>query len=425
MESGASSAQWIFYLSCAAFFVLPMGTTPFTIIGFCILSVWVFSGEFIRVGKNCLRVAWFLPVLAAVTLIWSGLIWSPEPAGLGFRYASKTYYWLYALALASIASLKRPREYLVKAFLGGLLLNTFVGFLQLADMIPRFSDWGSRGYSGFNGGYNTLGILLVLGMMAGSYYYRTGVRREQKTVYAFLILAYFCHLIILESRGGYLTFILLSPIIFNNIFQGKRFIWILVACVIALGSMYSSPIVRHRMNQANQDLHHHLNSTGGDNWGEKYSKHMDRIYMWRWAIKLFGQNPLLGVGTGGYRQAVLSAGGNAAIDHPHSNFLYVAASFGMVGLFIFGWLFWVLLKTGWKNRENAIGFFVLAATLVLLVGGLTETHILDSGGAFLLAVTTGLQSSVEQRTPGKDSEVFEMRGASRYSFGNRGVPYGK
>jgi O-antigen ligase len=224
-----------------------------------------------------------------------------------------------------------------------------------------------------------------------------------------MMLAYFSHLIILEGRGGYFTFVLLSPVIFYNIFHGRKVVWIFVACFVALGIMYSSPIVRHRMNQANQDLQHHLNSNSEDKWGEKYSDRLDRIYMWRWAIKLFGQHPLLGVGTGGYRQAILAAGGEAGMDHPHNNFLYIAVSFGTAGLFIFGWLFWVLLKEGWKGRNNAMGFFVMASSLVLLIGGLSETHILDSGGAFLLSVTTGLQSTLEDRTSGK--ECLEINGA--------------
>ncbi len=116
--------------------------------------------------------------------------------------------------------------------------------------------------------------------------------------------------------------------------------------------------------------------------------------MWRWAIDLFVEHPLIGVGTGGYKQAILSGGGEKGIAHPHNNLLHMAVSYGIVGVVVFIWFFWVLLKNGWQNRGSVPGFFILSSGLVILVGGLTDTHILDAGGIFLLAVTTGFQAAL-------------------------------
>ncbi len=88
---------------------------------------------------------------------------------------------------------------------------------------------------------------------------------------------------------------------------------------------------------------------------------------------------------------MVDAGAEVGIDHPHNNLLYMAASFGIPGVVVFCWLFWVLLKIGWRHRGETLDFFTLSSTLVILVGGLTETHLLDAGGVFLLAVTAGLQ----------------------------------
>lgn len=397
----SSPKQWIYYLFCGTLFLMPMGTSPFTILGICLLITWVLSGEFFKNRKAYFKEEWFPPVVAMVGLAWLGILWSPEPFGLGLKYAKKTYYWLYAFAIAGAiagtAFFKKPDKTLIKAFLGGLFINAIVGFLQAGHIIPRVSEWGATGYTGFYGGYNTLAILLILGMMTASFFFRISPKKKEKVFYVILMLIYFSHLIILEGRGGYLTLAILSPIIVYNIFYGKNFFGMTLSYALIIGIMFFSPIVQNRVNQTTEDLKHYYNSESDVKWGKKYSENIDRIYMWRWALDLIMKHPLTGVGTGGYRQAILDAGGEKGIDHPHNNFLYVAVSFGLPGLFAFCWLFWVLLKVSWRNRQSALGFFIMASSLVILVGGLTDTHILDAGGAFLLAITTGLLSALPKQ----------------------------
>ncbi|RJR38273.1 MAG: LPS export ABC transporter permease LptF [Desulfobacteraceae bacterium] len=407
-ESSLFLNRLLYFLSCGAMFVMALGTSPFTILGSCMVAAWVFSGEFLRGRRVYLSLPWFLPVCLMVILAWVSLIWSHDRE-LGVDYASKSYYWLYALAIAGAAPMIRGREHIVKAFLGGLLLNATAAFLQAATLLPRFSKWGAKGYTGFYGGYNTLGILLVLGILVASFYLRPGVPTKRRIAAGCLTAVYFIHLMILESRGAYLTFFILSPLLFYNVIGRKSRLWIILACIVAAAVLYSSPIVRDRINKAGEDIQYHFSSSNGDEWGKQYSERLDRLYMWRWALTVISEHPLLGVGAGGYRKAVLSAGGEVGVDHPHNNFLHVGSSYGIGGLFLLGWLFWILLKTGWVNRNEPIGFLVLASSLVLLVGGLTDTHVLDSGGAFLFALTTGLQTAA-----GKENGGAHPAGSAAY-----------
>jgi O-antigen ligase len=394
MRMDLSARRWIYCLFCGAFLVLPMGTTPFTILGGLSVVVWILTGEFLKKRDAYLKASWSLPVLAMVALLWLGLIYTPDPHGLGLDYATKSYYWLYALALASISPDQREADYLIRAFLLGLLINALVGFMQLGGIVPAFSKWGAYKFTGFSGGYNTLAILLVLGMMIASFYFRIAASDRERLIYFAAMLAYFFHLLILEGRGGYLTLGLLLPVMVYNLTPRSRMLVGVLIYILAIGIMFSSPVLRNRVTQAIEGVRNHLDSGGDLASGKRYSEHFDRIYMWRWALELFMEHPFLGVGTGGYREAVLSAGGDKGVDHPHNNFLYMAASFGTLGILVLGWLFWVLLQMGWQNRQNSLGFFVMSSTLVILVGGLTDTHILDAGGAFLLALTTGLQSAL-------------------------------
>lgn len=385
-----SPRKLLFFLFCGATFSMPLGTSPFTILGIALLSVWIFSGQFLTIRERLLKVPWVFPVSAMIVLSWIGLFWSTDPGGLGLDYAKKTHYWLYALALATIQLPEGKKDALIKAFLIGLVLNSLAAFLQVAEMIPKFGKWGSTRYTGFSSGYNTLGILLVLGAAMASYYFGRSETKKEKTIHAILFASYLGHLMILESRGGYLVFALVSPVIVYNFLRGRGLFVMIIAYALFLALMVSSPIVRHRIAQTKESIKNLFHAGSEVMTGKKYSESLDRVYMWRWAIGLFMKHPLCGVGTGGYSKAILEEGGERGIDHPHSNVLHVAVSYGLLGLFVFGWFFWVLLREGFRQRHLASGFFVLAATLVVLIGGLTDTHVLDAGGASLLAITTGL-----------------------------------
>ena len=322
------------YLAYGAFLVMPMGTSPFTIAGFCLLAVWIFSGEFIRKRDSFLYVDWILPLAAIIAVTWLGLLWSRDPSSLGFTYAKKTHYWLYALVFATVAFMGGEGK-LIKAFLLGLLVNAIVGFLQLGHLVPSFSKTGILICNGLYSGYNTLSILLVLGILIASYSFRKSTEGKHKAIYLFLVFAYFGHLVILGSRGGYLTFLLLSPILVYNLFpkrglRGGLLIYAFIAVI-----MFSSPLARGRIVEMASDLKRNVQAGKDAAFGKTYSGYADRVYMWRWALDLFIEHPIVGVGTGGYKKAVLGEGGERGIDHPHSNLMYVAVSFGTIGVLLF------------------------------------------------------------------------------------------
>lgn len=120
--------------------------------------------------------------------------------------------------------------------------------------------------------------------------------------------------------------------------------------------------------------------------------------MWNGAVRIFKDHPFLGVGTGGYSTVLKKMGSpdDPIIAHPHNDFLYMAVSYGLIGVAAFFWLFGEIIKNAFTQRHNFLGFFVLSSTLVILVSGLFNAQILDAGMAFFLAVTVGLQQGFPQ-----------------------------
>jgi O-antigen ligase len=397
----ALTPKTIFFLYCGAFFSMPLGTSAYTIFGIGCLVLWFCSGQFFKQRGSYIKQPWFPPVLFLIALTWFGLLWSTD-VGRGLKYAMKTYYWLYAMALASVVLSQRRPGMLIKALMVGLVINAFAAFLQLVKILPKWSSISFLGYTGLHSGYNTLSLLLVIGILMATFYLRNSEGKKEKFLSIALAVVYLVHLMIMQGRGGYVTFILLSPLAVYNAacsLVRKRRLWVvLVLYALMISIFFSSSIVRERVFNLSENLRQQLSAEGEVALGTKYSRLVDRVYMWRWAVELFWEHPLIGVGTGGYRKWVLDKGGDQEIDHPHNNLLYMATSFGVLGLIAFGWLFTILLRVGWRHRNKEVGFFGLASLLAILIGGMTDTHILDSGGMFLLAVTVGIQSALEGKS---------------------------
>ena len=388
----------LFYLFLGVFFSMPIGTSPPIIFGVLAAAVWIFSGKALTTVDTCLRRSWFWPVVLLICLPWIGLFYTPDLNGLGIKFAKKTHYWVYCMAVASLSLAIHSPHKLIKAFLFGLAFNSLVAILQCAGLISAIDMNGSKQYLGFGLGYSTQSVFLIVGMLTASYYFRVSTEKKTRIFFILLMAEYVFHLVILLGRVGFFTFAILSPLIARNLFKEFDVFKISLVYVLLLGMTFLSPVVRQRVSFSIDQLEHHLAGDPDRAWGKEYTEHQDRFYMWYGAVDIFLENPLFGVGTGGYA-TVLKKRGKPEwpfIAHPHNNFLHMAVSYGVIGLFALCWFFWEIIRNAWGERQTPLGYFILSTALVILVSGLVDTHILDSGPAFLLAVATGLQNGLSK-----------------------------
>ena len=385
-----SAEQLIYYLVWGAFLSMALGTSPPVICGALAALVWILSGKPGNLRHAYLRQSRFWPVLFIIILHWVGMLYTPDPGGLGIGFAKKTHYWLYGLAVASISFAIFSSERLIQAYLAGLAINSLVAIIQFIGVFPMMNEISY----GLGLGYSSLAAYLVLGILTTSYYFRETKGKRTKFLLGLLMAGYFFHLIILMGRVGILTFLILSPLIVRNFFRGFSIFKISLVYVLLIGLMSLSPIVRQRVSLSVTQIKHHLKADPQSAWGKAYTIHQDRFYMWYGAVQIFLDNPIFGVGTGGYATALWERGKPEwpAIAHPHSNLFYMAVSFGLIGIFALVWFFWEMIKNAWEERNTPLGYFVLSTALVIVVSGLVDTQIMDSSTALLLSLATGLQN---------------------------------
>ncbi len=371
------------------FFCLPLGTAPTTIASVLVLAIWLFSGlAFAK--RQTYRAPYWWPVYGLMLLPWIGLLYTMDTTGLGLEYAQKTLYWLLGLGVAAVAFEKFPARYCVQAFMLGLLLNVVVVVIQIVFHLPDKNG----AHRGLGPDYSTLSAYLIVGIMIGVFFLGRRQQAGKKVALSAVIGLYFFHLVILQSRASYVAMVILTPFIGYTFFKSHQVIKTLALCVLIPGLMMVSPVVRERASQTVENFTYHLHSKDETAWGERYSIRQDRLFMWNKALTIIARKPWLGVGTGGYAMAIGAYGGDPDapwIAHPHNNFLYMAVSFGIVGLAFFIWFLVVMLKRGWRHRQTSAGYMLLSVVLVMTVTGLFNSQILDVGTAILLALVVGFQ----------------------------------
>lgn len=378
----------LFLFLCCLFFFIPFATSPAVISGAIALAIWISSGMAFRDSGRWLKQKWTLPVLVFMLLPWVGLLWTNDIAG-GLGLAKKSYYWLFAFAIASMDISRKHIITLLNAFLVGLLLISIISLLQFAGAVPLLK-WLPTIFSGKS---ITVSLLLVFGMLILSFYFSKAENVKSKILISSLILLFFIALSVGTGRAGYLAYILLSPVVMYNIFD-KKIIKVIAGTAITISVLFLSPSVQQRTDLMFSDISNYQRMDTNTSVGL-------RLHMWTGAVKIFLENPVIGVGTGGYQSAMkkYETPNLAAIyrdfSDPHNSYLYMAANFGILGIISLFWLFTGLLKNGWRNRHNITGFAILSYTLVLMIGSLTGTQILSFATAVLFAVFTGLQKHLE------------------------------
>jgi O-antigen ligase len=193
--------------------------------------------------------------------------------------------------------------------------------------------------------------------------------------------------ILSQSRGGWLAIPLLvvvSLIAYTRMYRPSVAMWftITVATLVAMVILAQTPAVEHRVAAAQQNL---LSMTSGNfetpvGW---------RVLMWQTAWDTGREAPLFGRGFSGYPDNV-----DAGIEHghlphsmgrfrtePHSDYLHLFASRGVVGLMSYAALllvpigYLIALLTFGERRQIAGAQLGLSLLIVLAVSGLSITMI--------------------------------------------------
>lgn len=413
-----TSDRLLFWGFCGLFFFLPVATSPAVITGALTLAIWVFSGKVFKDYKKWLCSKWFYAVLLFTLLPWAGLTYTDD-LSTGLRFAYKTHYWLFALAITSLSFEEYDAKTLFNSFLAGLSITASGSISQYAGVFPLLKHTPTLLMNHIN-----ISLFLVFGILVASFYFKAASTFRQKAYLLGLMALYFLGLSVSTGRSGYLAFILLSPWIFHTIFGKKYLVLAVVSALVVAGLLLWSPTVQDRIRAASDDLKVFNEGKRGTSIGS-------RLIMWEGAMKIVREHPVMGVGTGGYKNAMARLSGNPQKQHPtqpHNGFVYMAVSFGVAGLVSIIWLFVVYMKKGWQASDGLIRHSILSFGLIFIIGNMTDSQILTFSTAVMFSLLTGLSTwdgkmgepsgavGREAMNTLADGKAVQVRCAHRYLF---------
>ncbi|MBI4656308.1 MAG: O-antigen ligase family protein [Elusimicrobia bacterium] len=382
-----SADKLLFYAFCCMFFFLPVATSPAVIASLFAVLIWIASGRFIKDAKIYLKQDWLVPTAVLALLPWIGLFYT-ENLKTGLEFAGETHYWLLAPIASSVIIYRNSISVFLKLFIAGLSVTSIISLFQYAGLLPLKKE----ACIGLFSNYINLSLLLVFGILVMSFYFKKAKEPKYKILTASITLLFFLSLRVVPGRTGYLSFILLSPFLISNIFGTKHIARISITAALLGIVLFASPVVQERIAKAKEDIKEYKAGNLNTSLGQ-------RFYMWQAALKIFLENPIFGAGTGAYMTEMAKQKTDKNLPevfrHPHNSFLYMAVNHGIIGLSALLWMFAFLLKKAWKFRNSLLGFSICSATLILTIGSLTDTQIIQVQWGMLLAVFTGFSGGLD------------------------------
>jgi O-antigen ligase len=367
------------------FLSLSVGTAPLTACSLAALSLWLLSGTCYRDRTAWMGQSWALPVLLLALLPWIGLTWSPSP-GSALKFAERSHYWLFAFVAATALKSERHLRLVIMAFITGVGVSAVVVQLYSFGVIPgTFFLTGNA-----TKGYITFSLLIVAAILFAARFYKDSFSTVNRLLYGLFIVFLACTLSSLSGRSGYLALLAVSPWVLLTMFGRRSIVPAVIAVLVTMALLFSSGRVQQRMSEIPQEIRQYQSGVR-----DKDKSIIARFMMWEDAVNIFRNNPVMGIGTGGYEYETKRLHPGYSFAHPHNSYLYIAANYGILGIGLYGWLVLVTFRRGLRAGNSFAGYTIVAFLSVLLIGSLTDTTILSAATGILLGFVTGIPTGTE------------------------------
>ncbi len=349
-----------------------------------VLMVAALPALFVQ-GRLRLRYPSVFLVLMALFMLWSSLslYWSQDPANTFAHVITRLQllvlaYLVWQLMETPLHALGAMRAY---------VLGCYVAVGSAAYNFVSGSEATWQRYSAAGTDPNEFATMIALGIPMAWLL----VHREKRTLWFWPLLLYLPvalgAVVLTSSRGGALVTIvalLVVPMTLHALKARRRVAFWALAAVGMVGMLQFAPQISQF---ASTSINRLLSTVSEVTEGTLN----ERALIWDAGFRVYEQNPLLGVGAGGFEKSVASIIGFERVAH--NTYISVFVETGPVGLVLFGAALLAALASVWRNPpvERAV---LLVLLMTLLVGIIPLTWEYRKVTWFVLVLATAFGTTV-------------------------------
>jgi O-antigen ligase len=206
------------------------------------------------------------------------------------------------------------------------------------------------------------------------------IGKLKKIIYSFFIVTMSINMFITGGRAGQVMFFAMLVVIVFQYFPKNAFKATLVSLfvlLISFSTFYTnSKIFSDRVDIAVTELSDYKNHTKSST-GLRISA---AINSW----DIIKENPIIGVGTGDYKNEFISASKKSGIGihnllvihNPHNMYVLIMVQFGLVGLFSMLYMFYTQIKIATNSNEEFVRKIGIALPLLYLLIMLSDSYLM-------------------------------------------------
>ena len=394
---------------CLAVFAFPFSVAAANAGLGAALALGIVSGIWWQGAQRCwnnFRQLTFIFCIYFVLLIL-GMLWSQNPEW-GIHILGRHWFWLLIPILVALLAEEKWRRYFLISLSVGLALNLLFCVLQSFGYV-HVTTGGSNAENA-TGHIGHIGFGFVYGIWA-AWLLHLGLLWSGKQRFIVWALAVWSYVMIFSAQGrsGYLiAVVLMLSVCLKWVLDSRSWriaqlfvvMFVLMLLVIALGP--GKERLHGTWLAFTQTEHETLYQQYSSDNAILATK--ERFHMWKISLDIYRENPVLGVGTGGFPDATakLKSGGRPASQvtfaHPHNQYLLALVRWGPLGLVLFSTLLFFWMREGWRRdwHELITTPLIFLPALALAMHALSsssfEGHFSGILAALLLGVGLSAQS---------------------------------
>lgn len=284
---------------------------------------------------------------------------------------------------------EKDRKKVITVFFIGAALDGLTGILQHFDVLQKGDYNQPHGLASHPIQY-ALNLSFICGSAILMLLMRGHIESKKYILFLIVTIALTLGAIVLTmSRGAWLAFLVAFTIVIFLYDRRKAlaFLFLMIPIFFLVFSLNDNIKKRAFSIVSSLNAENETGSVG------------NRLELWKGALLIFRQSPVLGTGYGDFELDIKKLISEKKLKpisstvYAHNIFFQALATRGIIGLALLVSFFVALLKWGLReieNRDSVGGYVLILSTLITIVGGLSENDIEISKFLIAYCFTLGL-----------------------------------